>query len=239
MKIAFIDLETSPNVAYAWGKWEQNIPEFKEDWYIMSFAVKWNDKKTKVYKKPDFKTYKQFIKLLWYVFEEADIIVAHNGDKFDIKKANTQFITCGLKPPAPYKTIDTLKWARRTFKFDSNKLDDLGEYLNLGRKVETGGFKLWRDCMAGVTKAWNKMAKYNKQDVDLLYNVYEKLKSWSTNHPNINVFAGNDACPICGCKRLIKRGFNLNKTGKTQRLQCLDCGGWCNSNTVKTTNIKT
>ena len=64
MKIAFIDLETSPNIAYCWGKWEQNIPEFKENWYIMSFAVKWNDQKTKVYKKPDFKTYKQFIKLL-------------------------------------------------------------------------------------------------------------------------------------------------------------------------------
>ena len=238
MKIAFIDLETSPNICYAWGKWEQNIPEFIEDWYIMCFAIKWNTSKTEVYKKPDFKTYKQFIKKLWQVFDEADIIVGHNGDKFDIKKSNTEFIRCGLKPPAPYKTIDTLKWARRTFKFDSNKLDDLGEYLGVGRKVETGGFKLWKNCMNGDSKAWNQMAKYNKQDVDLLYNVYEKLKSWSTNHPNVNVFEGRDNCPVCGSNKLQKRGFNLAKTGKTQRFQCQECSAWSSSKTTKTVNIK-
>ena len=86
MNIAFIDLETSPNISYAWGKWEQNIPEVIQDWYIICFAVKWNKGKTKVYKKIDYKTYKKFTNKLWEVFDEADVIVAHNGDKFDIKK---------------------------------------------------------------------------------------------------------------------------------------------------------
>jgi len=238
MNIVFLDIETSPNIAYSWGKWEQNIPEFLENWYIMCFAVKWNRSRTKVYKKIDYKTYKQFIKELWDVFDKADIIVAHNGDNFDIKKSNSAFIECGLKPPSPYKTIDTLKWARRHFKFDSNKLDDLGEYLSLGRKLETGGFKLWKECMRGDIPAYNKMARYNKRDVDLLYKVYEKIKCWSNNHPNINVFSGKNACPVCGSTQLQRRGFSISKTGKTQRLCCQKCGSWCSEKTIKTVKIK-
>jgi len=238
MNIAYFDLETSPLVGYTWGKYEQNVLGLVKDSYIMCFAVKWNNGKTKVYKKPDFKTYRQFVKKLWNVFNEADILVAHNGDKFDIKKSNTEFIKLGFKPPAPYKTIDTLKWSRRLFKFDSNKLDDLGEYLKVGRKVQTGGFKLWTDCIDGEPRAWVKMGKYNKQDVELLYRVYEKLKSWSNNHPNINVLEGKDACPVCGSKKLQRRGFNMAKSGKTQRFQCTNCYAWCSSKTTRTTNIK-
>jgi hypothetical protein len=43
--------------------------------------------------------------------DEADIICAHNGDAFDIKKINSRLITNGFKPPSPFKTIDTLKAA--------------------------------------------------------------------------------------------------------------------------------
>jgi len=241
MNICFLDIETSPIISYNWGIYEQNTPKVIKSWHIICYAVKWNKSKTKVYKKIDYKSYKQFIKELWKVFDEADIIVAHNGDKFDIKKSNAQFIQEGLNPPSPYKTIDTLKWARKHFKFDSNRLDDLGEYLKVGRKLDVGGWKLWERCMLGDEKAHKKMARYNKQDVDLLYKVYEKLKSWSNNHPNVNVFTGKqNACPVCGSTHLQSRGFMITKTGKIQRFQCQNpkCGAWSNGKNVRTVNIK-
>jgi uncharacterized protein YprB with RNaseH-like and TPR domain len=151
-KIAFIDIETAPSLGWVWGKWEQNVIDFKRDWYMLSYAVKWvGSKKVETrglidypsYKK-DMENDKQLVEDLWNVFNEADILIGHNGDAFDIRKANSRFLTHGLMPPAPYKTVDTLKIARRAFKFDSNKLDDLGRYLGLGRKLPHTGFNLWR-----------------------------------------------------------------------------------------------
>lgn len=235
-KILLIDLETAPSLGYVWGKWEQNVIEFERDWYILSFSYKWlGDRTAKVVSLPDFKTaYKEdqeddkWLCLgLRNLFDEADIIIGHNGDNFDIKKANARFITHGFSVPSPYKTVDTLKLARKHFKFDSNKLDDLAKYLNIGRKENVGGFATWKGCMTGDKKAWKKMVSYNKQDVELLEKVYNKLKPWSSTHPNVNILDNKtNSCPICGSDKIQRRGFSITKTNKFQRIQCVSCGGW-------------
>lgn len=225
-KILFVDIETTPNIAYVWGRYEQDVIDIVDDWHLLSFAYKWFGEKG-VYAEGSKGEEKLLVKELWQLFNEADVIVAHNGDQFDIKKSNALFIKFGLKPPAPYKTIDTKKVAKRYFRFDCNKLDDLGRYLGLGRKVQTGGFELWKGCMSGDKNSWRLMLKYNKQDVLLLEKIYLKLRHWMTNHPNLNLLTGEIAsCPICGGHKLQKRGFTINKTSKAQRFQCQDCGGW-------------
>lgn len=171
-KILLFDIETSPNLGYVWGKWEQDVVSFKEYWYIICFSYKWlNEKETHVVALPDFKTYKkdktddaELCKKLWELFNEADVIIAHNGDQFDIKKSNARFIKHHFDPPSFYKTIDTKKVAKKYFKFDSNKLDDLGDYFKIGRKLQTGGFNLWLGCLSNDKKSWNIMKEYNKQD---------------------------------------------------------------------------
>ena len=107
------------------------------------------------------------VKALWDLIDEADVVIAHNGDKFDMRKANARFVAHGLGPASPVKQVDTLKVARRYFMFNSNKLDHLGAHLGLGRKVDTGGFETWAGCMRGDMKFWKRMTKYAKQDVDL------------------------------------------------------------------------
>ena len=234
-KILVFDVETAPNLAYVWGQWEQNVIEHKQEWYMLCWAAKWlGEKKMYTSKLNDYKLFnkdkqddKLIIKDLWKLFNEADVIIGHNGDKFDIKKTNARFLFHGLLPPSPYKTIDTLKIARKYFKFNSNKLDDLGQHLGLGRKVKHEGFGLWLKCMNGVKSAWNKMIKYNKQDVVLLELVYDKFKPYMTNHPNVGLYQNKDyACPNCGSLHLTKRGFAMTKTNRYQRLQCQDCGSW-------------
>lgn len=246
MKIAYIDLETTPITSYNWGVYEQNAIEVIKEWYILCFTVKWEGGKTETYSLPDFPLYKkependlQLVKKLWEVFNEADIILGHNLEKFDIKKATARFIFHGLTPPEPYKTVDTLKVARKYFKFTSNRLDALGDYLGLGRKIQTGGFQLWKDCMNGDKKAWDRITRYNRQDVILLEKVYKKLRGWMTNHPNLGCLVGKAVCPVCGGKHLQRRGFSITSTGKKQRVQCTSCGGWSTiGNVIKLTNIK-
>lgn len=231
MKTILFDLETSPNLSYIWGRYEQNAIENVKDWRVLSFSYKvLGEKKTYSYGLPDFPRYKkdkdddsELMKKLHGILSDADIVVAHNGDEFDIKKSNARFLAAGLTPPRPYKSIDTKKVAKRYFQFDSNKLDELGRYLGVGRKEDSGGWGTWKGCLAGDMKSWSLMKKYNAKDVELLERVYLKLRPWIANFP---AFEDRGVCSNCGSAKLQSRGFRHTKLNKIQRLQCTGCGAW-------------
>ena len=231
-RIVLLDIETAPSLGWIWGKYEQNVIDFKTNWYLLSFAYKFlGESKVHVRALPDYPTYKKdresdagLIKDLWAILDGADIVIGHNLDAFDIRRTNARFLTHRLNPPTPYKTVDTLKIARRVFKFDSNKLDDLGGYLGLGRKLPHTGFHLWKGCMFGDAKSWKVMKKYNMRDIILLEDVYHLLRPWATNHPNVN--KGEFACPKCSSVDIQKRGFSYTLSRKKQRFQCNKCHGW-------------
>lgn len=231
-KILLFDLETTPNLSYTWGKWEQNVIAFKKEWELLSVAYKWlGEKEVYCITRPDFKdkTDKSISRELKKLLDEAEIVIAHNGDEFDIKKSNAKFIEHGLGPTSAYQKIDTKKVAKKYFKFNSNSLDDLGNLLGVGRKEKTGGFDLWLDCMAGKKEAWKLMAKYNKQDVLLLEQVYLKLRPWMEQHPNLAILSNRpSSCPKCGSTRsLINKGIISNRINTYKRFLCRDCNSYC------------
>jgi len=231
-KILFLDIETAPSLGWVWGKYEQNVIDFKSDWYILSFGYMWStDKKVTVLGLDNNPKYKKgseddkwLMEQLWKLIDEADVIIAHNGDKFDLPKINTRFLTHKLPPPKPYKTVDTLKIMRSVFMFDSNKLDDAGRYLGIGRKLPHTGFHLWKGCMSGERKSWALMKKYNGHDVELLRDLYYLVRSWSKTHPNVNLGV-TETCPKCGSTKVQRRGFEYTLLRKKQRYQC-QCGSW-------------
>lgn len=234
-KTLMIDIETAPSLGWVWSKWETNVIDFKKDWYLLSFAYKWTtDKKTTVLGLDDSPRYKKgsendkwLTEQLWDLLDQADIIVGHNSDRFDLPKINTRFLTHGLKPPTPYKTVDTLKIARKIFKFDSNKLDDLARYLGIGRKLPTTGFNTWRGCMTGDSKAWEVMKRYNANDVNLLEELYYIMRPWDNRHPQVNQGETVETnCPKCGSDKIQKRGFSYTMLRKKRRYQCTGCSSW-------------
>jgi RNase_H superfamily len=231
-KIVFLDIETAPSLGWVWAKWQTDVIDFKANWYILSFAVKEAGKKVQTYCLADFPGYEkdkeddtQLVKELWKVLESADIIVAHNGDRFDLPKINTRFLTHGMQPPSPYKTVDTLQIARKVFKFDSNKLDELGRYLGVGRKLAHTGFHLWKGCMEGDPKAWKTMKRYNGRDVILLEKIYFLMRPWAKTHPNVNQGQLYN-CPKCGSSKVQRRGWSFTLLRKKQRMHCQNCAGW-------------
>jgi hypothetical protein len=229
-RILFLDIETAPIIMAAWTTYEANAVWVERDTFILSFAAKWaHERSVKTYALPDYKRYKthkhddkHLVHDLRDMLDAADIVVAHNGDAFDIKKIRSRMLVHRLQPPSHFKTVDTLKVAR-TCKFDSNKLDNLGRYLQEGRKIPNTGAALWRGCCAGDAKSWRIMRRYNAQDVLLLERVYERLKPWMPNHPNLNLYTSASACPTCQSNRIKMRGLNYAKTVARQRWQCLDC----------------
>lgn len=228
-KVLLFDIETFPNRAYVWGKYEQDVIAYIEEGYMLSWSAKWLGGKQMTKGLCDYPKYKPgpndktLVKELYDLINEADILIAHNGDQFDVKKMNTRFIYHGLTPPEPYKTIDTLKVAKNHFAFNSNNLDDLGAFLDVGRKVKHPGFDLWIGCETGDPDSWKLMKKYNKQDVLLLERIYLKLLPWISNHPTPK--DGLTDCPNCHSTNFHRKGLEWTKAlGKYQRAKCIECG---------------
>lgn len=55
----------------------------------------------------------RIMKLLWDLLNEAEIVVTHNGDKFDLPKINSRFIINNLPPTTPYFSVDTCKVCKK------------------------------------------------------------------------------------------------------------------------------
>lgn len=229
-KILFLDIETSLMQVYTFSIGEQFITheQIKKDWQILSWAAKWKGFKEILYqdcrgKKSD----KDCVKGMWKLMCEADVIITQNGKRFDAKKLNSRFIQHGLKPPSPYRHIDTLQIKKKHFGFTSNKLAYTSNLLCPEDKKydhkKFPGLSLWVECEAGNTEAWDELKKYNIQDVVALEKLYEKLAPWD-NSVNLHVHTG-PKCK-CGSLHVIKRGFGYTVGGKYQNYQCRSCGTW-------------
>jgi hypothetical protein len=234
-RILLYDLETAPRLGYVWGEYEQNVLEVVEESYILCVSYKWlGEKRAKVVALPDFNLYKsepkndyEVVKFLWRLLDDADYLIGHNADSFDNLWASKQFIRHGMLPPSPSTWIDTKKIAKRYFRFDSNGLDKLGAFLGLGRKEKHHGIHTWLGCMRGDEKAWREMIRYARKDVQLLEQVYLKLRPYYLSHPNVNVLpAKMNACPKCGSTDIIRRGSRPTQIGRKPRWSCHTCGAW-------------
>lgn len=166
-------------------------------------------------------------KTLHEVLSNADVIVAHNGDKYDIKFTEARMLIHGLPPLPPITSIDTLKVAKGRFLFNSNRLDYLGHMLKVGRKKPTTG-GLWLRVLQGDVAAIREMVTYNKQDVELLERVFNKLRPYVQNHISRQLFGQADGCPRCGSKKFQSRGVHGAVTQRYRRYQCQapTCMGW-------------
>ena len=245
MKTLIIDIETSPIMGKVWSLWKQNVSldQIEEDWYIMSYSAKWLGEDDIMYNdcRENIGDDTELLVDLYALLDQADIVVAHNGDKFDVPKINARLILNGFTPPSPYKTIDTVKVAKKHFGFTSNKLAYLTSELCEDQKLDHAkfaGWKLWNECMEGNEEAWDEMMEYNMMDVISLEELYIKFLPWTSTHPNVTAdhLSHEMHCPKCASTDLYKRGFYYTNKGKYQRYRCNDCGGW--SSETYTMNTK-
>jgi hypothetical protein len=230
------DIETSQNVVAVFSLKNQdwiNAENILQERYVISASWKVLGE-SKVYAVSVLDDPKRFkanphddqhvLETLHGVLSEADIIVAHNGDQYDIKFTEGRMLIKGLPPLPPLSKIDTLKAAKDRFLFNANNLDYLGQMLGVGRKTSTPK-GLWLKALAGDRAAIKTMVAYNKQDVLLLEKVFLKLRPYMANHVNRELF-GDTGCPRCGSHQTQRRGFHRSVTQIYQKFWCRGCGGW-------------
>lgn len=229
-KILIFDIETTPNLAYVWRTYKENVApgQMVEHSHVLCYAAKWLGEKEVLFDSMQGdKDDKRVCKSLWKLFDQADVVVAHNGNAFDVLCMNARWVFHGFPPPSAYKQVDTLRLAKQMFRFQINKLDYIARYLGIGRKVEHEGFDLWLKCMRDDKQGWKKMQEYNIQDVLLLEEVYLKLRAWDRKHPIVSLMYDDDErrCPVCGSmhiKSLTKSSYTAASEYKTFR--CENCG---------------
>lgn len=222
-KVLFWDIETLPMTLYRFSLWQQGMPEgIIDPVKVYCIGYKWEGGKAQVISGDEGSVLSRFSEVL----TQADLMVYHNGDSFDKKVLNARLAANNLPPVPPILAYDTRSAAKRLFRFESNKLDYLGQVLGLGRKVEHEGFGLWRKVAAGDKDAHKRMVKYCKGDVDLLERVYNRLVVHDPRRPRLLGDGPGESCPHCGSSRLTKRGYRRTILNKFQRWQCEDCGHW-------------
>jgi RNase_H superfamily len=238
-KVVTIDIETSPNVVYAWGLWDQNISisQIVDPTRVISFAAKWLDGKTEFYSE-HHNTREEMVLAAWRILNEADWVVTYNGISFDQKHLNREFVTAGLTPPSPYKSVDLLRTAKAQFKFPSNKLDWVAQVTGRGKKVKHDGQALWNAVLQGDAKAWKTMRTYNIHDVKLTEELFLYLLPWIKGLPNLSLWTGKVGCYACGSEHLDSNGWHRAVSNTYERLLCQDCGAW-NRKTIVAGRIKT
>ena len=229
-KRLFFDIETSPNIGFFWQSgYKLSVPysNIIKERAIICICYKWEDD-DKVYsltwdKNQDDKAMlEKFIE----VANEAQELVGHNGDKFDLPWIRTRCLFHGIPMFPSYTTIDTLKQARSKFRFNSNRLDYIANYLGVGGKTETG-FDLWKNIvLEKCQESMDKMVEYCKNDVVILEKVFKHLSNYFPAKTHYGALLNGDkcSCPECGSEdlRFSQKRYSSSGTPRIQ-LQCKIC----------------
>lgn len=229
-KILIGDIETSPNRGFFWGCGKQFVgpDQIDEERKIICASWKWlhKDKVRHVdwgKDRDDSRVLEKFLP----VVEDADMVVFHNGNRFDIPWIQGRLMYYDLPPFPKVKTLDTYKEARAAFRLNSNRLNYIAEYIGREGKLNVP-YQLWKDLMNfNRPKDRKTMVEYCDQDILVLESVYKRILPYIANTFNLSVFLEDpEACPKCGGE-LRKKGFSYTQVAIKQRYKCMDCGANC------------
>lgn len=226
----FWDIETSPNVCFSWriGRKVALNPEcILKERAIICIGWKWGgEDKTHSLVWDKNQDDRAMLEKFLPVVAEADELVGHNGDRYDLPWLRTRCIFHRLPCFPDLKSVDTLQWAKRLFSFNSNKLDYLAQFLGYGGKLHTS-YDLWKNiCVNKDATALKTMVDYCEHDVRLLEWVYDRLAVVSPVHTHAGVLAGGAkwTCPSCGSKTVRLSKFRVTGRGtKSYQMRC-GCG---------------
>jgi predicted PolB exonuclease-like 3'-5' exonuclease len=246
-KIRIFDIETTPNIHACWrpGLQYVSVDSIIQERVVICAA--WKDVgENYVYHTPVLKFDKngvpddtEVILSIREGLEDADILVAHNGDKFDLPWIVGRSLVHGFGPLPNIPIVDTWKIARRKFNLNSTKLDYLAKLLGFEGKMKTE-YEWWLAVLRQDKNIIQKMLEYNIDDVCLLEEVYLALRPFMTNHPNLGVIMGQiDTCPNCGTKgSLVKNGTRpRGRVSVAQEYRCKACGTYPSGPAVRAKDV--
>lgn len=242
LKILYVDYETCSQIGKFYGSmWQTNITKVLRDFQIMSGSYSWEGE-NKVYSvgQDDFPGYKkgvfndkEIVKFFSKLCDEADYVVAQNGDAFDIKVLTTRIAFYGLPAIPALKTFDTKKQAKGNFKFPSNSIKYMAQFFGIESKGEINLLSIEDKCEAGDKKAWAELKKYGKTDTVILKKLfsiffpYVKIPIiFNNTYSTLDTINLNCVNPTCLSKELRLHKKRKVVGGYRNQYQCAVCGSY-------------
>jgi len=236
LKILLFDIEYAPTSCYVYQFYRQNISENQviEHGYMLSWSAMWygDPEEEIIYEEARTRSQeKRLVKSLFKLLEKADVAVGHNLKRYDMKMTKGRGLVHGLPPLKQPRMVDTLLLCRREFRLPRNSLAAVAEMLGVAKKdshKEYPGFTLFIECLKNTkSPAWDVLKDYNKQDVLVLKEIYEKLRGHDSQSPNLGLFKFDtrNVCPKCGSSELQPVAPIATNLQVYSGYRCNNCGG--------------
>ena len=237
LEIWTIDIERFPRVEYSWSakKYNKFTPEYLlvEDGRMVSFAAKKLNGPV-VFSSEFHYGRAEMLDTLWHILNRASVVVGWNSKRFDVPHMDGSLKDAGYSPYVPFKQIDLMNTVKTRFNYDYNTLASVATRWGLSEeKMDTGGFDLWKRCMAGDPESWNLMRQYNIQDVKATESALLDVRGWlSGTIPNLGLWGEQGAlvCPSCGSLEVSEDGSVISSVTRFKAYRCTACGFRSRSN---------
>lgn len=235
LKTLIVDIERLPG-EFSGEFWSLN--DFKNRRIHADLVTKWPETISVAamwYGQRDFHFYaawhkggaKKMLQEAYKLYDQADIVITYNGVNFDNKHLQSGWLQHGLGKPSPWRDIDLLKVAKQSFGFESKTLDSVCKRLGIAAKNDKYSIEVARAAMDGNVAAQNRLQRYNKNDVLITGQVYERLLPYIKAHPHVapNQDPDNPTCPRCSSDKIKRNGYHTTGINRYQRYMCKICGG--------------
>jgi hypothetical protein len=244
LKIAYCDIETSPELNYTYATRKTTIQHNQviAPMQITSVGYMFEGDKSATVLSWDQSTDKHnafdilrqdrdknLLKEVVPILNEADILIGQNSIEFDQKKIQWRLNVHSLPRLDNLIPLDILKQSYRAFSPLSHKLDYRSKVYGLGGKIKQD----MDDCIAvamGDQKAQNIRLKYNGKDVLDTRRVFWKELDYYTLPDGLlktlKFYVGNDCvtfCVRCASRHQAKFNVNRQKLKNGYKLTCKGC----------------
>lgn len=168
--------------------------------------------------------HRDFLERVWAVYDAAEIVQGHNIDSFDTKKLKWEWVKEGIRDPSPFKSVDTLKVARREWGAESNTLDSLCKELGMEGKSGKYDPLVAEAAVNGDARSQGEVKAYNKGDIVCSEFLGDAQRGRNPSHPHPNRRADGLTCNQCWGNNLQPNGYKLARLIIYPLYRCGDCG---------------
>ena len=224
-KIMIYDIETSRVSAKVWwtGKQYINHKSLKSEPAIISISYKWlGEDKIHAFTWDENHCDKQLMIDFLDVYNEADMLIGQNNDRFDNRWVNARAMKHNLYVNLNVKSFDIMKQTKRLFRLPSYSMDYITKYLNVENKLTHEGMHMW-DMIEDGNKSQQKeylqkMVDYNVGDIVSTEAMYTRLRKYMGHKMHIGVLQGSEAwtSPSDGTKNVTLLRVTTSVAGTLQ-----------------------
>jgi hypothetical protein len=250
LSVLVYDIETAPGEVYAFSPKIRFAPysQWKRYPFMLQWSAAWLSggkviAETVTPEEVRNRDDSRIVDSIATLMRSADIVLAHNGDNFDIPWVRGRTWIHDLEPLGPIASIDTRKLSAFNFAQPHNNLDALIDQKLGRRKIKTD-FSWWTDIIESAEsgddeacrKALSRMLRYCRKDTHDLRDLFQTMIPHVSRLPRLVDTNEAMICPFCGHDDLQKRGKKRTAAYTYQRYQCNNCKRYPSVRTNDKTN---